>query len=65
MNIVRLTIHNGYSFVKWRIAIPEENKHLAINKAKEIYYEKYIGLGEVIVDSEAQSISMTGYTVIK
>ena len=46
MNIVRLTIHNGYSFVKWRIAIPEENKHLAINKAKEIYYEKYIGLGE-------------------
>lgn len=65
MNIVRLTIHNGYSFVKWRIAIPEGDKHLAISKAKEIYCEKYIGLGEVIVDSEAQSISMTGYNVIK
>lgn len=65
MNIVKLTVYNGYSFVQWRIAIPEENKHLAINKAKEIYYEKYIGLGEVIIDSEAQSISMTEYTIIK
>lgn len=65
MNIVRLTIHNGYSFVQWRIAIPEENKLLAISKAKEIYCEKYIGLRDVIVDSEAQSISMTEYTIIK
>ena len=40
-------------------------KEEAISKAKEIYYEKYIGLGEVIVDSEAQSISMTEYTIIK
>lgn len=65
MNIVRLTVYNGYSFVQWRIVIPEGDKHLAISKAKEIYCEKYIGLREVIVDSEAQSISMTGYTIIK
>ena len=65
MNIVRLTVYNGYSFVQWRIVIPEGDKHLAISKAKEIYRREYMDLEDTIVSSEAQSISMTEYTIIK
>ncbi len=62
---VTLTIDNGCRFEKWRIAIPEENGELAIKKAEEIYYEDYAGYEDIIAVSEAQLISMTGYTIIK
>lgn len=63
--LITLTIDNGCRFEKWRITIPEENKELAIEKAEEIYYRDYAGYEDIITVSEAQLISMTGYTIIK
>lgn len=63
--LVTLTIDNGCRFEKWRITIPEKDKCLAIKKAEEIYYEDYAGYEDIITVSEAQLISMTGYTIIK
>ena len=62
---ITLTIDNGCRFEKWRITIPEENGESAIKKAEEIYYEDYAGYEDIITISEAQLISMTGYTIIK
>lgn len=63
--LITLTIDNGCRFEKWRITIPEENGESAIKKAEEIYYEDYAGYEDIITVSEAQLISMTGYTIIK
>ena len=63
--LVTLTIDNGCRFEKWRITIPEKNEESAIKKAEEIYYEDYAGYEDIITVSEAQLISMTGYTIIK
>lgn len=63
--LITLTIDNGCRFEKWRITIPEKNEESAIKKAEEIYYEDYAGYEDIITVSEAQLISMTGYTIIK
>ena len=63
--LVTLMIDNGCRFEKWRITIPEKNGESAIKKAEEIYYEDYAGYEDIITVSEAQLISMTGYTIIK
>ncbi len=63
--LVTLTIDNGCRLEKWRIIIPEENEELAIDKAEEIYYRDYAGYEDIVTVSEAQLISMTGYTIIK
>ena len=63
--LVTLMIDNGCRFEKWRITIPEKNEESAIKKAEEIYYEDYAGYEDIITISEAQLISMTGYTIIK
>ena len=63
--LITLTIDNGCRFEKWRNTIPEENGESEIKKAEEIYYEDYAGYEDIITVSEAQLISMTGYTIIK
>ncbi len=63
--LITLTIDNGCCFEKWRIIIPEENGKLAIDKAEEIYYRDYADYEDIVTVSEAQLISMTGYTIIK
>ena len=63
--LVTLTIDNGCRLEKWRIIIPKENEELAIDTAKEIYYRDYAGYEDIVTVSEAQLISMTGYTIIK
>lgn len=63
--LVTLTIDNDCRFEKWRITIPEKNGESAIEKAEEIYYRDYAGYEDIIINSEAKLISMTGYTLIK
>lgn len=63
--LVTLTINNGCRFEKWRIIIPETDRSLAIEKAKEIYYRDYAGYEDIIINPEAQLISTTKYTIIK
>lgn len=63
--LITLTIDNGCRFEKWRIIIPEKDRCLAIEKAEEIYYRDYVGYEDIIINSEAQLISTTEYTIIK
>lgn len=62
--LVTLMIDNGCRKEKWRVIIPEEDIASAIEKAEKIYYRDYAGYEDIIIDSKAQLISTTEYTII-